>query len=324
MGESTVVVNCQNPECGKEFTKNLSEFNRSQKLGRLHFCSLSCHAKYRGLGTSLVPVIRKTSHFKDIIRVDDFSPFRYHLKIMKKSAKRRKHECVVTLADLKALWEKQKGICPYTGWNLVNLASTTECETTPITIYRASVDRIDSSKGYTCDNIQFIAVIANFAKNVFTEQDLINFCRDVYQYRIIGNSNIQHSLKKNILINRCVSSRRDEFSPYRRHLRLAKTRVKVNGRLLNITLEYLKDLWEKQEGKCPYTGWQLENFETTSQWNNHKLNPKAASLDRIDSKLGYIEGNVQFVSVMANYAKLDFREAQLLEFCKAVFDYHYH
>lgn len=321
MGESTVVVSCQNLECGKEFTKRLSEFNRSQKLGRPHFCSLSCHAKYRGLGTSQVAVIRQTSHFKEIIRVDDFSPFRYHLKIMKKSAKRRSHECLVTLADLKALWEKQNGICPYTGWNLVNLASTTECESTPITICRASVDRIDSSIGYTRDNIQFVAVIANFAKNIFTEEDLINFCHDVYQYRIIGNSTA-HALEKNI-INTCVHTRRDEFSPYRRHLRLARTRVKVNGRLLNITLEYLKDLWEKQEGRCPYTGWELENFETTSLWSNHQLHPKTASLDRIDSKLGYIEGNVQFVSLMANYAKLDFQEAQLLEFCKAVFDYRY-
>jgi hypothetical protein len=168
MRESTVVVNCQNSECGKEFTKRLSEFNRSQKLGRPHFCGLSCHAKYRGLGTSQVPVIRETSHFKEIIRVDDFSPFRYHLKVMKKSAKRRNHECLVTLADLKALWEIQNGICPYTGWNLVNLPSTTECESTPITIYRASVDRIDSRSCYTNDNIQFVAAIANFAKNVIS------------------------------------------------------------------------------------------------------------------------------------------------------------
>ncbi|BDA67962.1 hypothetical protein RIVM261_025310 [Rivularia sp. IAM M-261] len=73
-----------------------------------------------------------------------------------------------------------------------------------------------------------------------------------------------------------------------------------------------------------YTGWNLENFATTSLWNNHQLHPRTASLDRIDSKLGYIEGNVQFVSVMANYAKLDFQEAQLLEFCKAVYDYRYH
>lgn len=87
MGESTVIVSCQNSECGKEFTKKLSEFNRSQKLGRLHFCCLSCHAKYRGLGTSQIPVIRQTSHLKEMIRVDDLSPFRYHLKIMKKSAK---------------------------------------------------------------------------------------------------------------------------------------------------------------------------------------------------------------------------------------------
>lgn len=90
MGTSIVVITCQNLECGKEFTKPLSEFNRSQKLGRPHFCSLSYHALFRGLGTSKVTTNRTTSHLKDIIRIDKFSPFKYHLKVMKKSAKRRR------------------------------------------------------------------------------------------------------------------------------------------------------------------------------------------------------------------------------------------
>jgi hypothetical protein len=105
------------------------------------------------------------------------------------------------------------------------------------------------------------------------------------------------------------------------HLRLARRRIKLNGRECNITLEYLKALWEQQDGRCVYTGWELENLEATSLWDNHKLHPRTASLDRIDSTLGYVPGNVQFVSVMANYAKRDFLESQLLEFCKAVFDY---
>jgi hypothetical protein len=43
-------------------------------------------------------------------------------------------------------------------------------------------------------------------------------------------------------------------------------------------------------------------------------------LDRIDSSKGYIFGNVQFVSLMANYAKRDFLEEELLRFCEAVND----
>lgn len=45
---------------------------------------------------------------------------------------------------------------------------------------------------------------------------------------------------------------------------------------------------------------------------------KNASLDRIDSLKGYIKGNIQFVSVAANFAKSDFSEKEFLEFCEAV------
>ncbi|MEA5596322.1 hypothetical protein [Rivularia sp. UHCC 0363] len=314
-----VSVVCQNPACGKEFNKSRSEFNRSQKLGRPHFCSLRCHAKHRGLGTSKVKANRTTSHLKDIIRRDEYSPFRNHLKVMKKSAKHRKHECSVTLEDLKQLWEKQKGICPYTGWNLLLLPSTTDYQNATLTIDRASVDRINSSLGYIRENIQFVAVIANFAKNIFSEQDLIKFCHDVYRYKILGENNSIDINDKALKVSSVLTnSKIDRYSPFRQHHRLARRRVKSNGRECTITLKYLKKLWEKQDGKCPYTGWKLDNLQTTSEWNSNILHPKTASLDRIDSRKGYIFGNVQFVSVMANYAKRDFFEQELLDFCRAV------
>lgn len=121
-----------------------------------------------------------------------------------------------------------------------------------------------------------------------------------------------------VFINTSIGNKRDEYSPFRQHLRLARRRVKTHGRECNITLEYLKQLWEKQGGRCPYTGWKLYNLATTSDWENNILHPKTASLDRIDSCKGYVFGNVQFVSLMANYAKRDFLEADLLRFCAAV------
>ncbi len=187
MGNSEVIVVCQNPACAKEFSKRKTEFNRSERLGRSHFCSKSCYGKFKGLINFKDKINRDTSYLRDIIRRDDFSPFRYHLKVMRKSAKHRNQECCVTLTELKLLWEQQKGICPYTGWDLVLLPCTTDYESTPLTINRASVDRIDSAIGYTPDNIQFVAVIANYAKNAFTEEELIKFCHDVYQRRGRGH-----------------------------------------------------------------------------------------------------------------------------------------
>ena len=238
---------------------------------------------------------------------------------MRKSAKHREQECSVILADLKLLWEKQKGICPYTGWKLVLLPCTTDYESVRLTTNRASVDRIDSSQGYTIDNIQFVAVIANFAKNAFPEEDLINFCHDVYKYRNLG---IDNFINKDVAsCNLFSGTRRNKYSPFRQHLRLARRRVKTHKRECTITLEYLKELWEKQGGRCVYTGWELDNPETTNHWNDHLLHPRTASLDRIDSSIGYVLGNVQFVSVIANFGKRDFPEEKLLEFCQAVVDY---
>jgi len=45
--------------------------------------------------------------------------------------------------------------------------------------YGYSLDRIDSDKGYTPDNIQVISRIANIMKNNATEQELISFAKGV-------------------------------------------------------------------------------------------------------------------------------------------------
>lgn len=77
----------------------------------------------------------------------------------------------------------------------------------------------------------------------------------------------------------------------------------------NLSLEFLTGLWEKQEGKCVYSGVPL------SYEDNH---PHTVSLDRIDSSKGYTEDNVQFVCTIVNYVKQRFDETTFLQFCKSV------
>lgn len=43
--------------------------------------------------------------------------------------------------------------------------------------YTISVDRIDSTKGYTKDNVRLVCYIANTAKNRFSDDELYEFCR---------------------------------------------------------------------------------------------------------------------------------------------------
>lgn len=60
----------------------------------------------------------------------------------------------------------------------------------------------------------------------------------------------------------------------------------------NLTLEYIKELLLKQEYKDYYTGQVPENYENYS-------------IDRIDSNLGYIEGNIVITTNRVNAMKND-------------------
>jgi hypothetical protein len=43
--------------------------------------------------------------------------------------------------------------------------------------FRPSCDRIDNARGYTKDNVRICWLIENYAKNVFTDEQVIEFCK---------------------------------------------------------------------------------------------------------------------------------------------------
>jgi hypothetical protein len=47
----------------------------------------------------------------------------------------------------------------------------------------ASLDRIDSSKGYITGNLQWLHKDINWMKNSFSQEDFIKLCRDVTRYQ---------------------------------------------------------------------------------------------------------------------------------------------
>lgn len=158
--------------CGREFEKPLSEYNRNIKLGRANYCSRACSGKMcnknnkqKGNPSSLNPYVRR----------DQYTPFRYYFR----NAKKRFKEFNLTLEYLKQLWEEQKGICPYTGIHL-QLAEYKTNHNNPI--YTASLDRIDSSKGYVIGNVQFISTAINYMKNNISHNDTIKLCNIIAKH----------------------------------------------------------------------------------------------------------------------------------------------
>jgi len=67
---------------------------------------------------------------------------------------------------------------------------------------------------------------------------------------------------------------------------------------------------------CPYLGIELStNFDDRN-------NPHYYSLDRIDSSKGYVKGNVQVISLMANIMKNNASKDQLIVFAKNILKLH--
>jgi len=78
---------------------------------------------------------------------------------------------------------------------------------------------------------------------------------------------------------------------------------------IDLDEEYLHDLWGSQNGRCAISGIPL-----LKRTFNTKKAPNIASLDRIDSSVGYMKGNVQFVAYSLNLAKQDFSAEEFSEF----------
>lgn len=98
-------------------------------------------------------------------------------------------------------------------------------------------------------------------------------------------------------------------------LRNSRARSKTKGLSFNLDLEYVVALWKSQDNLCAVTGVE---FELDLPEGRTKTRPNAPSLDRIDPDLGYVKGNVRFVTYQANCAMLNFGEQALIQMARNI------
>lgn len=85
---------------------------------------------------------------------------------------------------------------------------------------------------------------------------------------------------------------------------------------LDIDIQYVWDLFLKQERKCALSGLEL----TFPEKGTNEAHKKAtASLDRIDSTKGYIKNNVQWVHKHVNIMKNTFDEGYFVKLCTEIY-----
>lgn len=89
----------------------------------------------------------------------------------------------------------------------------------------------------------------------------------------------------------------------------AKKRAKAKG--LDFTIKH-EDIEYPPDGKCPILQCELK-------MHKGKMERHTPSLDRVDSNLGYVPGNVRVISWWANYLKEQLTKEQverMLEYMK--------
>lgn len=171
----TISKNCM--WCKKPFDLKLKEYNRCIKTGRPEdkfFCSLSCNASH--INTHLTED-QAQKRLERLQSAKKYCPQSIHAfgKYIQRAKQRcktldihRHREVNVTAEDLAEIWDNQKGRCALS--NVPMKISTWRGRADLLT---ASMDRRDNSLGYTKENVQFVCLAMNFAKNSRTDAEIL-------------------------------------------------------------------------------------------------------------------------------------------------------
>lgn len=95
-----------------------------------------------------------------------------------------------------------------------------------------------------------------------------------------------------------------------------KTNARVRDMRFDVNIKYLWDLFKKQKACCAISGLPI-HISTLRRKEIKQQN--TASLDRINSKYGYIKSNVQWVHKDVNLMKNHFSENYFIKICKAIY-----
>jgi hypothetical protein len=231
---------------------------------------------------------------------------------IKRGAERRNILFNISPEEIWNLFIQQNKKCKFTSIDLKFHNSTKfQIEKT------ASLDRIDSKKGYTIDNICWIHKELQSMKRDYSNEYFIDMCILVNNFLNKKDSNFLY--KKYSLPNKSskISSTYRNYKGYKElslHyynniIRGAKYR-KIQFQL---SIEDVYSVFEKQNGFCSLSGVPLIMSAQAKIKSN-------CSLDRIDSKSGYLINNIQYLYTPLNMMKNNKKQEDFIKWCKLVAD----
>lgn len=207
------------------------------------------------------------------------------------------------------LWEKyigQNKVCALSGIPISftrNIRNNKEMQT-------ASLDRINSEKGYILDNIQWVHKNINFMKWNYSQEEFLYFVNLIVHP--ILSDNVSNISAIHIKDRSNVSGWLGFGNLSRkRYTDIARNATSRNI-YFDVSIEECWRLFVEQNGRCSLTG--IPIVLTTENDNTERT----ASLDRINSSLPYISGNVRWLHKTINQIKWTYSDDQLLQYCRHI------
>jgi len=131
-----------------------------------------------------------------------------------------------------------------------------------------------------------------------------------------SQTGFQHRCKECLYKDKARSTRKINYSDLDYFLidliRLVNHRSRKYNRDNNLSVEYLKELWNNQKGLCALTNLPMQHCISKGKLFNN------VSIDRIDSSKGYLKDNVQLVCSVVNRMKSDLSTQELYNICKLI------
>jgi hypothetical protein len=140
-------------KCGK--TLDVCQFakNRAHADGLAGYCKVCDTARQRARDIRL-----RTAHIDKFLRA-------LH-RMSARRARLRGLSFSITVDDLLDLWHNQAGVCAISGMLMTHIRGKGRIAS------NVSIDRVNSSFGYTRENIQLVCLVVNFMKNKFSLSEL--------------------------------------------------------------------------------------------------------------------------------------------------------
>ncbi len=192
---------------------------------------------------------------------------------IKSSARNRKIEFNISIEYISNLLDKQNHKCILSGLD-IHLIKDKET---------ASLDRIDSSRDYSIDNIQWVHKDINKIKSDLSLDKFYYYCE-----LVTNPIKLQQKCRTDDIY--CSFWKNIEYNAIKRN------------KTFNISKEDCVSLYNTQNGICCITGLSITLPQSCKEFREKTF---LASLDRIDNSLGYIVSNIQWCHKDINQSRKD-------------------